>query len=601
MSHQHDPALPIVAYYDEHLAKFGDTAAGAAWPNERDRQLRFGVMCDLFRDVGLERHPPVVCDLGCGTGELLRYLRERKHSSFRYIGADRSALALSYARSKFPDARWVEIDVLTASEEQLEQLSCDYLIANGLFTVKHELTWDQMWSFMTETLKRIWPYVRRGIAFNVMSKAVDWEREDLFHVSYDDVARFLHGLAGRSIQLRADYGLYEFTAYASKPAANLSPRRPMIGVIPAFRPQLPPTEALIPYLRAIDEGRRYSNQGPLVGALQGRLTDAFGLDHGAVAVASTGTAALVGGIIATAGRAKPEKNIAICPAYTFVGTLSAIEHCGYTPHLVDVDAASWLLEARSIEQHSLLSRTGLIVPVSTYGRPVDIASWSAFKHRTGIPVVIDGAAAFEALVDDGARYCGDIPVAVSFHATKVFGCGEGGCLVTTDFSLTLEAVRALNFGFLGNRECLTANTNGKMSEYHAAVALAELDGWQTKRLQFQAVTHAYREAFMSLGLGDSLITAPSIASNYVLFHAKHPQEAETVRQALERVKIESRLWYGLGVHRHPYYRSVSMDSLPVSDRIAPCLLGLPVASDMAEPDIRRIATIIGAAIGPSTP
>jgi len=600
MSRPQDPSLPIVAYYDEHLARFGDTAAGAAWPNEKDRQLRFRVMCDLFRDVGLEKQPPMVCDLGCGTGEMLRYLREHKHSSFRYVGADRSALALSYARGKFPDERWVEIDVLTASDDQLDQISCDYLVANGLFTVKHELSWDQMWTFMTDTLKRVWPRVRRGIAFNVMSKVVEWERDDLFHVSYDDIARFLHELAGRNIQLRADYGLYEYTAYAYKPAPVNAPRRSMIGVIPAFRPQLPPAEALAPYLRAIDEGRRYSNQGPLVSALQGRLTDTFGLEQGAVAVASTGTAALVGGIIAAAGRASATKPLALCPAYTFVGTLSAIEHCGYTPHLVDVDESTWLMDAKAVERHPFLDRVGLVVPVSTYGRPVDISPWSAFKQRTGIPIVIDGAAEFEALTDDGPRYCGNIPVALSFHATKVFGCGEGGCLVTTDFSLTLEAVRALNFGFLGNRECLTANTNGKMSEYHAAVALAELDGWRTKRAKFQSVTHAYQRAFESIGAAASLITAPSIASNYVLFKAQDALQAETIRQALDRVKIESRLWYGLGIHHQPYYHSLSRDQLSVTDHIAPSLLGLPVASDMTEQDIRRVASIVKAAIEPLT-
>jgi hypothetical protein len=52
------------------------------------------------------------------------------------------------------------------------------------------------------------------MAFNVMSKAVDWERDDLFHVSMDRLATLLHGLAGRRIVFRADYGLYEYTAYA---------------------------------------------------------------------------------------------------------------------------------------------------------------------------------------------------------------------------------------------------------------------------------------------------------------------------------------------------------------------------------------------------
>jgi hypothetical protein len=57
-----------------------------------------------------------------------------------------------------------------------------------------------------------------------MSPIVDRERDDLFHVSYDRLAAFLHALAGRSIGFRADYGLYEYMAYATK-----TPHKPAIG------------------------------------------------------------------------------------------------------------------------------------------------------------------------------------------------------------------------------------------------------------------------------------------------------------------------------------------------------------------------------------
>ena len=48
----------------------------------------------------------------------------------------------------------------------------------------------------------LWPHVRRGLAFNVMSKVVDWEREDLFHLPMDDSACLLHRLAGRRVYAR---------------------------------------------------------------------------------------------------------------------------------------------------------------------------------------------------------------------------------------------------------------------------------------------------------------------------------------------------------------------------------------------------------------
>ena len=59
-----------------------------------------------------------------------------------------------------------------------------------------------------------------------------------------------------------------------------------------------------------------------------------------VALASSGTAAIVGAALAAAGPATPERPICLMPAYTFIGTVSAIEQCGYEPHFVDVDEAS---------------------------------------------------------------------------------------------------------------------------------------------------------------------------------------------------------------------------------------------------------------------
>src|SRR4030095_11974783 len=76
-------------------------------------------------------------------------------------------------------------------------------------------------------------------------------------------------------------------------------------VIPVMRPQLPRTEKLLPYLRRIDATRIYSNYGPLVQELESRLSRHFGLPAGGAVSASTGTTALMGAILAAAGRAAP--------------------------------------------------------------------------------------------------------------------------------------------------------------------------------------------------------------------------------------------------------------------------------------------------------
>src|SRR5207342_3641194 len=86
------PEDALLAHYDQVLGRFGDTAQGALWPNERDRQLRFDVMLDVL--AGRPDTPVVLVDLGCGTGELLARIRARGLMHIDYVGIDRSAKAL---------------------------------------------------------------------------------------------------------------------------------------------------------------------------------------------------------------------------------------------------------------------------------------------------------------------------------------------------------------------------------------------------------------------------------------------------------------------------------------------------------------------------
>ena len=46
-----------------------------------------------------------------------------------------------------------------------------------------------------------------------MSKQVDWERDDLFHLPLDLLADYLTRNLSRHFVIRNDYGLYEYTVY----------------------------------------------------------------------------------------------------------------------------------------------------------------------------------------------------------------------------------------------------------------------------------------------------------------------------------------------------------------------------------------------------
>jgi dTDP-4-amino-4,6-dideoxygalactose transaminase len=580
----------ILADYDAALAAYGDTAAGALWPNEAGRVARFDVMLDLLdRDAS---QPVVLCDLACGTGELVAQLRRRGMSHVTYRGIDRSDLALAHARRKFPGETFIGLDI-TAPGEDLRALECDYLVICGLFTRKGAVSSKEMWTFMEAVLGRVWPLARRGIAFNVMSTAVDWQRDDLFHAPMDAVAGLLHRLAGRRVTMRADYGLYEYTAYALKDGTDVTGRTPAAAPapsrrVPVLRPSLPTVDRLLPYLRRIDRTRIYSNFGPLGDELAHRLAARFSLPDGGATLASSGHAALLGSILAAAGRASAKRPVALIPAYTFIATATAAALAGYQPVFVDVDEKTWTADPLALLDHPDLTRTGVVIPVAAYGRPVPLAGWSVFQERTGVPVVVDAAAAFDTLRDP-ARYLGEVPVVLSLHATKALSTGEGGAVLSVDVGLIERVAQALNFGFAGSRDSSVPATNGRLSEFHAAVGLADLDSWDDKSAAMERVVRAYRAAFAAAGLSDRLVTSPEIGLAYVLGRCADATEAAAVERALVRGDVDFRYWYGGGLHRHSYYRRQPRRPLDVTERLATRLIGLPFAPDLDDAAVERVA------------
>ncbi|PWJ20213.1 DegT/DnrJ/EryC1/StrS family aminotransferase [Jannaschia seohaensis] len=357
------------------------------------------------------------------------------------------------------------------------------------------------------------------------------------------------------------------------------------------RPLLPAAERLLPYHKHIDSARFYSNYGPLNDLLQQRLATHFGRRGDQLALANSGTSALYALLLAAAGPARAEKPVCVCPAFTFAATAAAAELCGYTPFLADIDAETWALDHERVMALGDLERVGAVITVAPFGRPPLFEAWQDFTRTTGIPLIIDAAASFDVLGEAAADH-GDLPIAVSLHATKTFSTAEGGLMFCDDPAVVKRAVAALNFGFNDAREALGPGLNGKLSEYHCALGLAELDGWPDKRLGFLQVAGYYEASAEIAGLSDRIYVGREHANPYALFRAQSEDQAQEIVAALRRERIESRLWWGRGLHHQQHFRDCTAEPLPVTDDLAPRLLGLPFAVDLAPEDVERVIRTI---------
>jgi SAM-dependent methyltransferase len=200
--------IEIIEHYEACLAKYGDTHLGVDWPKVEDAETRYRVMLEVIR----KPRPAVVrlLDFGCGASHLYEYMVAGRVAGIEYTGLDLSPRFVELSRKKFPHNSYICADIL---EDPEAIPSCDYVVMNGVFTEKRGLAFDEMLAYFERTLSAAFSKAEMGVAFNVMSKHVDWERDDLFHLPFDTLARFLIASLTRNFVIRSDYGLYEYTTY----------------------------------------------------------------------------------------------------------------------------------------------------------------------------------------------------------------------------------------------------------------------------------------------------------------------------------------------------------------------------------------------------
>lgn len=229
--------------------------------------------------------------------------------------------------------------------------------------------------------------------------------------------------------------------------------------IPVMKPRLPDADAVAPWLRLMDASGIYSNYGPLVSMLERRYAEFFGVGAEQVVTVANATLGIEGAVSVLPA------SVWQVPAFTFAATGHAVNRAGASVEFADVDRESWALPAAE----TLDASEGLL-PVLPFGAPVEWRRWA--WHPT---VIIDAAASMGA----AEGRLGGLPpgwaVVFSLHATKVLPAGEGGLVVFGSEDDARALRRWTNFGFDAARISVAPGTNAKMSEIHAAYALASLE------------------------------------------------------------------------------------------------------------------------------
>ncbi len=357
-----------------------------------------------------------------------------------------------------------------------------------------------------------------------------------------------------------------------------------------MRPRLPDADALLPYLRQIDQAQIYSNNGPLVQRFARRLEAHFGVAEGCVLPVGSGTVGLAAALLSL-GFARG--GLCMVPGWTFPASLNAVFAAGLTPYLVDVDADTWALTP-AIAERALAQAPGPVVavmPVSPFGAPLPMEQWETFRRETGVAVVADAAAAFDGAVASA------IPQVISLHATKAFGIGEGGLVICRDKEFVTEVLAATNFGFKGSRVPVVHAMNGKLSEYHAAVGLAALDEWPDRRRRLWSAGKAARAELAGIAAVRMMAGwANEWVSNTLVIALLGEMAAASLEQALARDGIETRRWWPVVMQQEALFRDCPHLDAPVARELRDSVIGLPFMEGIADEDVARLGRAVRQAL-----
>ena len=218
--------------------------------------------------------------------------------------------------------------------------------------------------------------------------------------------------------------------------------------------------------------------GPYVRRLEEEAATYLGVRH-CVAVASCTTGLML------VLRASELSGDVIVPSFTFAATAHAVEWNGLRPSFADIDPGPLTLSPSSVEQ-AIGVHTSAILATHIFGTPCDVEGLRDVAERNGLRLFFDAAHAFGS-THRGMKVggFGDAEV-FSFSPTKVVVAAEGGLIATNDDLLAERCRIGRNYGNPGDYDCRFVGLNARMSELHAATALATFNYFRPDRLNLRA-------------------------------------------------------------------------------------------------------------------
>lgn len=286
----------------------------------------------------------------------------------------------------------------------------------------------------------------------------------------------------------------------------------------------------------------------------------------------------------------------LAPALTFVATANAISYCGAIPHFVDSEVRTlgmdpaklrdYLLEMVELRPEGSFNRlTGrrikAIVPMHTFGHPVDLDPLLELSERFQIEMVEDAAESLGSYYK--GRHTGNWGrvAALSFNGNKIVTTGGGGAILTNDPDLASLAKHLTTTAKIPHRWAFFhdhVGYNYRLPNLNAALGCAQLEQLPGFVERKRALAARYQHAFSEI-TGLSFVQEPEFAkSNYwlnaILLSPEHASLRDELLERLNDAGWMSRPVWALMSELSMYAACPAMD-LSVARDLERRIINLP--------------------------
>jgi dTDP-4-amino-4,6-dideoxygalactose transaminase len=279
----------------------------------------------------------------------------------------------------------------------------------------------------------------------------------------------------------------------------------------------------------------------------------------------------------------------ITTPFSYVATTSSIVWENCKPVFVDIHPETLNIDPAKIEA-SITERTTGIMATHVYGNPCDVEAIEQIAKKHNLKVIYDGAHAFGVTWKGRSIFeYGDVTTA-SFHATKLYHTIEGGAVVTQNAELTKGMARLRNFGHSGVDTFEGVGINGKNSEFHAAMGLANLKHIDAIMMSRKRQTIEYNRALETLR-----VTKPVVLKGAEPNYSYYPiifESEEMLNRSIDGLH-DNRIY-----PRRYFYPSLSTlnyvdkANVPIAEDMAKRVLCLPMYHSLRTEDIDFIARVL---------